>query len=291
MSHGDLPSLAALRAFEAAARHGSYSAAARDLNVTHAAVAQHVRTLETHFGTRLMERAGKGMALTADGLSLARALEEGFGVIATACRDLMDRGRDRPLRIALTPSFAAVWLMPRLGKFWERHPDIALELLPSAQPVDLRAEGIDLAIRYGRGPWPGTVGETLMSAAHVAVGDAKKYAGRAGGCLADFSGETWLFDMVRNEERIWAQANGIDLDSERIRLFDTADQAREAAKAGIGVAILPQPIVRSELESGRLVLLCQGDETALAYHLLTRPGTVNPSRDLFARWLRQEARA
>ncbi len=285
-----IPSLAALRAFEAAARHGSYSGAARELNVTHAAIAQHVRGLEDHFATPLMLRKGRAMAATAEGQALAAALNEGFGAIAAACRDLAERDKERPLRITVTPSFAAHWLMPRIGSFWCQHPDIQVEILPSITLTDLRADGVDVAIRYGLGGWPGVDSEPLMSAGHTAVAAPSYLGDFRPDCLADLADHTWLLDGSQREEVVWARANGIDLEAVPIRNFATDLLLREAIRAGIGIGILPAPSVADDIDSGRLIELCREEDSALAYHLLTRPGQVSAQRDTFIRWIKKEVR-
>lgn len=289
MNWRDLPSLSALRAFEAAARLHSLSAAARELNVTHAAVAQHVRMLEDHFGTGLLSRQGRSMMPTPEGQQLAAALTAAFNLIATAARELRSGSENRALRIAVTPSFAANWLMPRIGGFWAAHPDIELEILPGVDLVDLRADAIDVAIRYGKGGWPGVASELLVRADMVAVAAPKVVAGRNVTCLADLSGTTWLVDSFRSEERYFALQNGIDLDREKVITFTNAQLAREAALAGLGVTILPDPLIAGEIASGRVVELCRETESPVAYHILTRPGVIAPRRDIFVKWLRKEA--
>ncbi|ROU03187.1 LysR family transcriptional regulator [Histidinibacterium lentulum] len=289
MSWRDLPSLAAMRAFESAARHGSFSAAARELNVTHAAIAQHVRALEEHFALPLMRRSGNGMTVTPEAQPLALALTEALGIMTAAAKDLRERDAARPLRIATTPTFAANWLMPRIGRFWSDHPDVALEIIPGTALADLRAEGIDIAIRYGRGPWPGVDSVPLMPAGHVAVGAPGRFAGRRTDRLSDLAGGTWITDRLSGEEEIWAQSHGVDLASEKVLTFDTAELAREAAKAGLGIALLPLPIVETEIAEGRLLALCTERDSAVAYHIVTRPGQKTPLRDTFLRWLRAEA--
>jgi len=289
MAWRGLPSLSALRAFEAAARTGSFSAAARELNVTHAAIAQHVRGLEDHFGCRMMERRGRGMLPTVYGQALANALAEGFGTIATACRDLSERDAIRPLRIAVTPSFAANWLMPRIGSFWETHPEVELEILPSHTLVDLRADGIDIAIRYGRGGWPGVSIRPLIPAGHVAVATPRVLEGRDVRGLADLSGFAWLVDANYSEETLWAATHGIDLARERTQSFATGQLVREAARAGLGVAILPEPLVEDELKAGRLIAIVRETDSPLAYHVLTRPSQVSVNRDAFVKWLFRQA--
>lgn len=291
MNWHDIPSLAALRAFEAAARHGSLSRAARDLNVTHAAIGQHVRALEDHFGHRLLQREGRGMSATSEGRMLADALTDAFGLIASASHDLLDQSKARAVRVAVTPSLAANWLIPRIGGFWDKHPDIEVELLPSMSLVDLRRDGLDLALRYGKGGWPGVTSTPLMAAGHVAVAAPDYLKGRTMDCLEDLKGAYWLLDGARSEERFWLSENGIDLDAERVTVFPTGQLSREAARAGLGITVLPAPIAAPDIASGAFVTLCAEQDSALAYHILTRPGVVTPARDIFVRWLLAEAKA
>ena len=146
-----LPSLAALRAFEAAARTGSLSAAGRELNVTHAAVGQQVRRLEAELGRRLLRREGRGVATTEDGARLAAGLAAGFGAIRRALAAFAAEDAARPLRLTTTPNFAANFLMPRMGAFRRAHPEVALRLDPTPALSEIGPEGAELAVRYGEG--------------------------------------------------------------------------------------------------------------------------------------------
>ncbi|MCF2871506.1 LysR family transcriptional regulator [Octadecabacter sp. G9-8] len=289
MNWNDIPSLAALRAFEAAARHGSFSAAARDLNVTHAAIAQHVRALEDHFGQSLMQRDGRGMSVTPEGRALSDSLSEAFGLIATASHDLLDQSQTRAIRVAVTPSLAANWLMPRIGSFWNQHPEIEVELVPAMTLVDLRRDNIDVAIRYGKGGWAGVSSTPLMPAGHVAVAAPSYVEGRKIDCLSDLKGLRWLMDGTRSEERFWICANGIDLDEECVTMFPTGQLSREAARAGLGITVQPAPIAAPYIASGAFVELCAEQDSDIAYHILTRPEVISPTRDIFVKWLRSEA--
>ncbi|MDW4498098.1 LysR family transcriptional regulator [Sulfitobacter sp. D35] len=283
-----LPSLAALRAFEAAARNRSYSAAARELNVTHAAIAQHVRTLEDHFGAELMRREGQGMAVTDVARDFADNLSDGFARIAGAARDLAERDAVRPLRVALTPSFAGNWLMPRIGRFWEAHPEIAVEFSPGAELVDLRRDGFDLAIRYGHGTWTGVETERLVSAGHAVVA-APELAHRLKiRALEDIRDAHLLMEAGRDEEKIWARANGLDLDALRVTELDNLMMVYQAILAGQGISILPWALVERDVAAGRLVVLCEAAKTELAYYILTRPGRVSPRVRQFVRWLKRQ---
>ena len=144
------PPLSSLRAFEAAARNLNYSAAGRELNVSHAAIAQQVRSLESHLGLRLAQRAGRGIELSPQGALLAEHLTHGFGEMAGALRALTAAESDRPLHVTMTPSFAANWFMPRMQSFRAAHPDIDLTVNPTVDLVDLRKTQCDVAIRFGK---------------------------------------------------------------------------------------------------------------------------------------------
>lgn len=283
-----VPSLTALRAFEAASRLASYSAAARELNVTHAAIAQHVRKLEDHFGLSLMQRDGQSMQPTPDGMRLSRSLGTAFGQIAEVSEDLLARDADRPLRIATTPSFAENWLMPRIGAFWAEHPDIRIEIAPSNSLVDLRSDGFDLAIRYGRGGWPGVNAEPLEAAGHVVVASPTIMDGRGITCVADLKDQHWLLSGTSNEERIWVCDNGLDLNTVRSTTVDRGSLALQAVRAGHGVTIVPRAVAKRDLDSGALVALCEEEGSDLAYHILTRPDRVSKHLKTFIRWLRKQ---
>ncbi|WP_102106647.1 LysR family transcriptional regulator [Oceaniglobus roseus] len=288
MDWSAIPSLAALRAFEAAARNGSYSAAARELNVTHAAIAQHIRTLEDHFGRPLMTREGQGMAVTVEGRELAQTLTQSFGQIATAVRDLAELDRQRPLRVALTPSFAGNWLMPRIGGFWASHPEIPLEIAPNMALVDLRRDGFDLAIRYGRGGWPGVTSEMLVPAGHAVVAAPGLVGPDWSGALSDLQDRHWVLEAGRQEEQVWAAANGLDLGRARVTVFDSNVLVYQAVLAGHGLSILPAVIAERDVAAGRLEILLEEEDSHIAYHILTRPDRVSPQIRTFVKWLKAQ---
>jgi len=288
MEWRDIPSLSALRGFEAAARLGSLSAAARSLNITHAAVAQHVRLLEDHFGCPLLEREGRGMRTTPEGEALALGLSEAFGLIASAVQDLA-QDEDRPLRVTMTPSFAENWLMPIIGGFWKAHPDLQLELIPTPKVVDLRTDGIDLAIRYGKGNWPGTDPVPLADGGLVVVAHPEYLGDRKTDNVADLSDLTWLVDATSNESQLWAEAQGLNLSAMRVLSFDTYTMPVQAARGGAGLAIVPEVIASRDLQEGRLIEVHRFERSGLAYHLVRRQGRAPKSLDVLERWLRRMA--
>ncbi|MGS4945251.1 LysR family transcriptional regulator [Meridianimarinicoccus sp. RP-17] len=292
MDWREIPSLSALRAFEAVARHGSFSAAARDLNVTHAAVAQHVRALESEFGTALVQRQGQGMGLTEAGLRLAAGLGDGFGTIAAAVRDLRADRALNPLQISVTPSFAEVWLMPRLGEFWRQHPEIELALLPSPALVDLRRDGVDLAIRYGPGGWPGTYGHGRLVSPFVVIA-APDFAGgaRTLADLGDLAAQPWVFGTASNEQIVWGRSLGLDTDRMRVTEMPGTNLVLAAVRAGYGLSVQLKSLVERDLAEGRMVALHEGESGPLAYHLLTPGPQVSPRLRVFLDWLTRQGGA
>lgn len=284
-----LPSLTALRAFEATARLGSFSAASRELNVTHAAVAQQVRGLEDSLGVTLAQREGRGVSLTPDGAQLASALRDGFGTIQAAVRDLLTREAEAPLKISLTPAFATQWLMPRLGRFWDAHSDIPVSLHPERALVDLRRDGMDLAIRFGEGDWPGVEEEFLLSAGYVIVAAPGFLRGR----IPDHDEMTrmpWIVEGGRPEPLAWLRSQGFEPDSLKINFIPTDDLANAAAYQGYGLYVEPGALAVEDVKQGRLQMVYTNSDRIPAYFLVTRPGPKKPQLKTFIRWLKSEVR-
>lgn len=281
-----VPSLAALRGFEAAARLGSLSRAAAELNVTHAAIAQNVRAVEDFVGTPLLRREGRGMVPTDTGLALQPGLTAGFSRIIEAVTDVTERQDTAPLRVTTTPAFAELWLMPRLVRFWEQHPDIAVSVSSSFDVIDLRQDGFDLALRYGRGGWKGVDAQFLVSADYIVVAAPSLLGAHQPKSLADLDDYTWLLETRFGEATRWAQAQGIDLEQVKTRDVGDASLVLAAVRAGAGVAVKARNLIAADLEAGNLVPVFEGiPEPGVGYHIVTRPGQVNPRLATFTRWL------
>lgn len=281
-----MPPLTALRAFSAAAESGSFSAAARRLNVTHAAVVQQVRALEDHLGVELAYREGRAIALTAEGARLARALSEGFATIAAGTAEARAARGDAPLRVTMTPAFATQWLMPRLGAFWTAHPDVPLLLHPDKRVIDLRREGMDLAIRFGGGEWPGVVATFLTAADYVILAAPELLQGRRVLDRAAMAGLPWIVEQDWPEGLALLRGLGLDPDALQITAMPNEDLALSAARAGYGLHIEAAALVEPDVESGRLVVVDRVGVDRLAYFMVTRPGPPRPSLRLFMDWLR-----
>jgi LysR family transcriptional regulator, glycine cleavage system transcriptional activator len=281
-----MPPLTALRAFAAAAESGSFSAAARQLNVTHAAVVQQVRALEDHLGVELAYREGRAIALTAEGGRLARALTEGFGAIATAAAEARVAQGDAALRVTMTPAFATQWLMPRLGAFWAAHPDVPLSLHPDKRVMDLRREGMDLAIRFGAGDWPGVTASFLTVADYVILGAPALLQGRRTIDRTAMAGMPWIVEQDWPEGLALLRGLGLDPDGLQITAMPNEDLALSAARAGYGLHIEAAALVEEDVASGRLVVLDHVGADRLAYFMVTRPGPPRPALRLFMDWLR-----
>ncbi len=286
-----LPPLSALRAFEAAARHGGFSAAGRELNVTHAAVSQQVRRLEADLGAALVERAGRGVRPTALGARLAAGLEAGFAQLREAVDSVRAEARARPLRITMTPSFAVSWLMPRLGAFRARHPGTELMLHPSADLTDLARDGYDLAIRYGTGSWPGLESEPLVATHFVVAATPALVAGRQIRDARDLLDLPWLQELGTEEMQLWLAGRGVVVEQRPDLLHLPGHLLLQALRDGQGVACTSRVAIEADLAAGNLVLLFEdegaGDE---GYHLVRRPGEMRPALRQFVDWLRLAAR-
>jgi LysR family transcriptional regulator, glycine cleavage system transcriptional activator len=283
----DMPPLAALRAFSAFAQSGSVVQAGAALNVSHAAISQQLRGLERHMGLALLDRTGRAMALTDDGTRLANALELGFGAIAATVQELTGADEERPLHVSLTPTFASSWLMPRLTGFQTLYPDINLMLDPSSTLVSLDPGGIDLAIRYGHGDWPGLTCEPLLISPMVIIAAPSLIAGRVIRTPADLASMTWLEELGTTEASNWLQSRGVEQGRVKRRIQVPGNLLLDGARDGQGVTVVVRDFAEPDLKAGRLVELFSEDSDN-GYHIVTRPGVLRPVAKTFVQWLRRQ---
>ena len=292
MNWTDLPTLTALRAFETAARHLSFSAAGREMNVTHAAVSQQVRRLEDHLGAALLVRSGRRLELTEDGRWLAARLTESFDAIRSALVAFSATAEDRPLRVTLTPMFAADWLLPRLGEFRAAHPEIELMLNPSPDLIDLRREPYDLAIRFGTGDWPELEAEPFLPSGFIVVAAPDLVEGVTLTDYADLARLPWVMQDGNDEFDVWLAAHGVHVTGKHNITHLPGYMMLPAARAGQGIALSSRVLVEDDLAAGRLVGLFEDAEyrgERAGYYLVRRPGPMRVVARQFARWLKRMA--
>nr|MDJ0957444.1 LysR substrate-binding domain-containing protein [Arenicellales bacterium] len=256
-----IPSLKALRALEAAARHHSLTKAADELNVTTAAISQQLKTLEHDFGTKLIGRKDgefRVARLVQVGLP---DLREGFERILLGVRKMRDYGSNRPLTIAVEPSFAATWLLSRLPQFTTAHPDINIRLDPSLRVVSLVHErDIDLGIRYGSGDYPGHQVDKLLSEEMFPVCSPALLEGEHPlRSPDDLRWHTLLHDDFETADQSvptwerWLKTAGCDIDPVAGLHFPLTSMAVEAAVLGQGVALISRVIASGHLATGQLI--------------------------------------
>ncbi|MBO9122422.1 MULTISPECIES: transcriptional regulator GcvA [unclassified Rhizobium] len=288
-----LPSLSALRAFEAAARHLSMTLAARGLNVTPGAVSLQIRDLETSLGVRLFERKTRALALTTEGADYFTTLRAAFRLVREATAAITARNRGTVLNVTCTAGFATYWLVPRLSRFEALNPEIDVRISASHRVMDFQRDGIDLAIRHGLGGYDGLVSERLVDDELVPV-CTPKLAGELGpdpspDALAPFQ---LIHDVYRHDWQLWLEAAGAsNVDAARGPVFMHGNGAYEAMKAGLGFALMRRSFVTTELEDGQVVApFPVGVASRLAFHLVY-PGQAleRPAAAAFRRWLLSEA--
>jgi len=284
-----LPPLSALRAFAAFAETGSAVQAGARLNVSHAAISQQIRALEAVMGLSLVDRSGRGLKLTADGRRLAEALTDGFGTIAHEVQTLTGADAARPLQVSTTQLFAMTWLMPRLTDFQTRHPEIELMVNPSVELCDPSPGGIDLALRFGDGNWPGLESEMLVptdivvTAAPSLVGDCDVAE------PSDLMRFPWLQEQGTDMSMDWLRRHGVCEGRTRTLTHLPGNLMLEGARAGQGVICTTMAAVEADVCAGRLRILFR-DKGDTGYHIVTRPGVLRPPARAFATWLRRQAK-
>jgi LysR family transcriptional regulator of beta-lactamase len=283
MSRVHLP-LNALRAFEASARHLSFTRAGLELSVTQAAVSHQVKGLEARLGATLFRRLPRGLALTDEGQALLPELREAFGRLGQAI-ERFEGGRMREvLSIGAVGTFAVGWLLPRLGAFQAACPFIDLRLSTNNNRVDLAGEGLDGAIRFGDGAWHGTEAAHLFPAPLTAM-CAPAVAQRLGR-PADLASQVLLRSYRADDWPNWFAAAGSACPTLKGPLFDSSFVMAEAAAQGAGVALIPAAMFERDLAIGRLVRPF-GVEAMTGSYWLTwlKSKTPAPALMAFRAWL------
>jgi LysR family glycine cleavage system transcriptional activator len=291
-----LPPLNALRAFEAAGRHLSFSKAADELSVTPGAISQQMRILESWLGTPLFTRDPKGLQLTDAGHAALPHMRDGFDRLAAGTR-LMQKGTGpSKVTVSVAPSFASKWLVPRLDHFQERHPEIDIYVHADMEVVDFGAADVDVAVRFGRGGYEGLVTERLMGESIVPVCHPDLTRGqRALRSPADLASHTLIHDDSDKDGvltwAMWLRAAGVEAEgSQRGPRFNQSSLAIEAAVAGKGVVLARYALAVADLEAARLVIpFAHETPTDFAYWLVyPEAKSVLPEVRAFTAWLKDE---
>lgn len=253
-----LPSLNGLRAFEAAARHLSFTLAAQELNVTQTAISHQIRRLEDELGIRLFERRNRALALTPQAADYLPGIRAAFQDLRAATDRLRRNTGNRVLTVSTLTSFAVKWLLPRLASFQATHAGIDVRITTSTDLVDFRRGDVDAAVRYGRGQWPGLRADWLMTEHLFPVCSPALLKGKnALRRPEDLARFTLLHTASGAEDwRLWLTAAGLPpgLSRQPGLTFDLAFMAVQAAIDGIGVAIGQTAYVADDIAKGRLVV-------------------------------------
>ncbi len=295
-----LPPLNALRAFEAAARHLSLTRAAAELHVTPAAISHQVKALETWLGVPLFRRLNRAILLTDAGQGCFKGLHDGFDRLAEAVEAVRVHAATGPLTVSVAPSFASKWLVPRLDGLRRAHPQIDIRIDASTALVDFARDDIDVAVRYGRGRYPGLRVERLLTEEVFPVCSPKLRRGppplrkpqdlrrhtllHSEAMIQDASWPTW---------QMWLLAAGVhDVDAGRGSRFTTSSMAIEAAIDGQGVALASSVLAADDLRARRLVRpFAMSLAHDFSYYVVCPEATANrPKVAAFRNWVLEEAR-
>lgn len=295
--------LNALRAFEAAARNLSFKNAAEELHITPAAISQQVRALEDHVGRPLFRRITRGLVLTEAGAAAAPYLTEGLDRLADGAARMQDAPQSRILTVSVAPSLAAKWLVPRLDRFRAAHPDVDIRLDATNSLTTFRGDGVDVALRFGSGTYPGLQAERLMSETVFPVCSPQLL--EHGPPLVspnDLAAHTLLHIQWAIESetapnwQMWLHAAGVDqVDPSRGPQFSHDSMAVQAAIEGHGVALAVSTLVLDDLAADRLVRPFPpsiSEETAFGYFLVyPEDKAPDPRVQAFQTWVRTEMNA
>jgi LysR family glycine cleavage system transcriptional activator len=293
-----LPSLNGLRAFEAAARHLSFTQAASELNVTQTAISHQIRRLEEELGLRLFIRKNRALALTAKAKEYLPGVRAAFNDLRLATEYLLRKDDGNKLTISTLASLAAKWLLPRLSTFQEAHPGIDVRITTSAALIDFKTGDVDAAIRYGRGHWPGVRAEWLMADELFPVCSPALLKGdKPLRCPEDLAHRTLLHTTGGYDDdwRQWLTAAGLpsNISKQPGVSFDLIFMTIQAAIDGIGVAMGRTSYVQDDIAKGRLVVPFKIALPSDAGFYLVSPEAAadSPKLQAFRQWLVASAKS
>jgi LysR family transcriptional regulator, glycine cleavage system transcriptional activator len=287
-----LPPLQALRVFEAVARLASFRRAGEELLITQSAVSHQIRELERNLGTKLFVRKARSIELTPQGEHYFETVMRAFDLIRSGTINVRRTAKREQVRVSLLPSFAANWLVPRLERFGEAHPEIDLVLDPTLRLADLAADEADVAIRYGDGSWGGSENRLLMiERLTPVISPALLERGPGLSEPRDILNHTLLLPARPYDWEVWADANAVDLRAARTIKLSDYNVVLQAALDGHGVAIGRLLLIADRIRSGALVQPCNVVTSPRVGHWLVLPKGLQPTAatTAFVEWLVSEA--
>ena len=287
------PPLSALRPFEAAARLESFSRAAEELSLTHGAVSHQVRALEEHLGTPLFSRQGKRVTLTPVGRAFAESVRTALQEIVRAAEAAGTRRGNNRLTVSSLPSFAARWLMPRMIRFMDAHPEIEIQVHATSALANFVADEVDIAIRFGRGPWPALVCEEFLHDEYFPVASPK---------LKQLKSLREPKDLLRQGLRIiredrdywqhWFAAAGVPIEGELdgSPFFNDSTLTLQSAARGEGIALARASILGEDLQRGTLKRLFDVSVASRESYWFVSPRETaeTPKVRAFREWVKRE---
>lgn len=295
------PPLPALRTFEVAARHLSFTKAAVELHVTQGAVSQQIKQLEASLGFPLFHRGSRGLTLTEKGEALAETAQSVFRRLFDKVEELKQTEEEGILTVSVSPSLAVKWLIPRLGRFYERHPEADVRIRPSGAMIDVEAEAgtIDMAIRFGQGPYPGLAATPIMHETVFAVASPQLLAK---GLRLQRPSDLRHHTLLRSEStrlvvnsmanwEVWLGILGVTgVDPKLGPTFPSSYMLLQAAIHGQGVALTWAALADDDLKAGRLVrLFDRALEGSMSYFALTTMAAARKAKVIaFRDWLVEE---
>ena len=288
-----IPSMAAIRSFEAAARHQSFTLAASELNLTQSAVSRQVKEMEHIVGAQLFRRTGREVILTRAGTRLASDLSSELDNISSVMMRAVSAGNmNSTLRVATLPTFATLWLIPRLPGFFKKHPDIEISFSTRLEPFDLAEENFDLAIHFGQKNWPNTQMRKFFSERMIPVASPEfvhlqkiqtiKDAKKAPLLHTSSRPTAWqdYLEKVGFEGRPYLTG----------RYFDQFSMVISAVQASLGIGLLPKYLVEREISEGQLIMIYDDElVTANSYYCVTPIDQEDENVESFCQWMIEEA--
>jgi len=278
------PPLNSLRAFSVVAESESFSRAAKQLNVTHAAISQQIKLLESHLQMPLVARSGRGIRLTEDGQTLARDLTAGFSVIGRGIERLTEAAEVRPVRITTSPAFASEWLMPRLTEFQADNPGISMMVHPTVKVINMDSGETDIAIRYRDRRRSFVDVSPVLISDMVVIGHPSLVGGIDLSDPSSLVDMPWLQELGTNEVAEWLTFHGVVPDRRLNVTHLPGNLIMDALRRGEGISYTARAFFRNDLDSGRLTELFSDKEFGI-YYVETRKGPLRSSIQTFLEWL------